>query len=146
MLLDRRQFLLTTLAVPATARRTSARRTLLDRGFARVERLADGVYVTLADPSKGPQCLSNGGVIVGRNATLIVEGHFRAEGAALEMEIARALLLIHSGAWAPISEMTDVDSLAPASRAHVLLPGHWIQSSRAVVWARQSLEHFAKAS
>ena len=59
LLLDRRQFLFTALTLPAAARRAAPSRTLVDRGFARVERLADGVYVTLADPGKGPQCLSN---------------------------------------------------------------------------------------
>jgi glyoxylase-like metal-dependent hydrolase (beta-lactamase superfamily II) len=62
---------------------------LLDRGFARVSRISDGLYVTIADPSKGPQCLSNGGVVAGRNATLIIEGHFQPQGAELELEVAR---------------------------------------------------------
>jgi hypothetical protein len=31
------------------------------KGFARVTKIAEGIYVTIADPSKGPQCLSNGG-------------------------------------------------------------------------------------
>ncbi|MDP9170011.1 MAG: MBL fold metallo-hydrolase [Acidobacteriota bacterium] len=61
---------------------------LLDRPFARVTRLADGVYVTIAAPG-GPQCISNGAVIAGRDSTLIVEGHFFPEGAELEIEVAR---------------------------------------------------------
>jgi cyclase len=62
---------------------------VLDRGFARVTRIADGVYATLADPAKGMQCVSNGGIIVGRDAVLIVEGHMEPAGAALEVEAAR---------------------------------------------------------
>jgi cyclase len=61
---------------------------LIDRPFAQVTRLADGVYVTIATPG-GPQCSSNGAVIAGRDATLIVEGHFFPEGAELEIEVAR---------------------------------------------------------
>ena len=64
---------------------------VLDRGFGRVTQIADGVYATLADPAKGMQCGSNGGIIVGRDAVLIVEGHMEPAGAALEIEAARML-------------------------------------------------------
>src|SRR5262249_32489702 len=35
------------------------------------------------------QCVSNGGVLAGRNAVLIIEGHMQPAGAALEIEVAR---------------------------------------------------------
>ena len=88
-MLRRREFLLAGLVLPAWMRQRNDGAVLLDRGFARVSRFADGVYVTIADSEKGPQCLSNGGVIAGRNATLIVEGHFQPQGAELEIEVAR---------------------------------------------------------
>jgi cyclase len=91
MRLNRREFLLTTAATPVLAARRIAQGPLLDRGFGRVVKLTDGVYATIADPTKGQQCLSNGGVLVGRDATVIVEGHFQAAGAALEIEAARAV-------------------------------------------------------
>ena len=96
MQLDRRQFLAATAVIPAAAAwqaATSARtvKPLLDPGFARVTRVSEGVYVTIADPKKGPQCLSNGGVIVGRDAALVIEGHFQPAGAALELSAARLL-------------------------------------------------------
>jgi hypothetical protein len=87
--LDRRQFLLAGLAGLALAAQKQDAAPLLDRGFARVTQLAPGVYVTIADSAKGPQCSSNGGVIAGRDAVLIVEGHFQPAGAALEIEVAR---------------------------------------------------------
>ncbi len=86
MNLDRRQFLMAGLA--ATQGRPDGL-FALDRGFAKVTELAPGVYVTIADPSKGPQCVSNGGVIAGRDRVLIVEGHMQPAGAALEIEVAR---------------------------------------------------------
>jgi len=89
-MLTRRQFLLAGLAAPALAR-TQETAPLLDRGFARVTQLAPGVYATLADFSRGPQCTSNGGVIAGRDAVLIVEGHMQPAGAALEIEAARLI-------------------------------------------------------
>jgi len=88
MKLDRRQFLLAGLAGPALAQKRDET-PLLDKGFARVTQIEPGVYVTIADVSKGPQCGSNGGVIVGRDAVLIVEGHMQPAGAALEIEVAR---------------------------------------------------------
>jgi hypothetical protein len=64
MNLSRRKFLLAGLAAPAVLGRQSPDPSiLLDRGFARVSRIADGLYVTIADPQKGRQCLSNGGVL-----------------------------------------------------------------------------------
>ncbi len=87
MKLNRRQFCSVALTAPAVLAQ-DAPPPLIDRGFARVSKLADGVYVTIANPQKGPQCLSNGGVIVGRERVLLVEGHFQPAGAALEVEAA----------------------------------------------------------
>src|SRR5215510_14400307 len=75
------------LLVALAARAVAA--PVLDRGFGRVTQIAEGVYATLADPAKGTQCASNGGIIVGRDAVLIVEGHMEPAGAALEVEAAR---------------------------------------------------------
>ncbi|MBI3209118.1 MAG: MBL fold metallo-hydrolase [Candidatus Solibacter usitatus] len=89
MQITRRQLLAAGASLPLMAAKRTPATPLLDRGFARVTRIADGVYATIADASKGPQCASNGGVIAGRDAVLIVEGHMQPEGAALEIEIAR---------------------------------------------------------
>jgi hypothetical protein len=73
---NRRHFLLAGFAGALAARKQDAT-PLLDRGFARVTEIAPEVYVTIADRSKGMECASNGGVIVGRSAVLIVEGHMQ---------------------------------------------------------------------
>jgi glyoxylase-like metal-dependent hydrolase (beta-lactamase superfamily II) len=91
MKLDRRRFLMTALAGPALAAPQRDAGVLLDRGFARVIQHAPGVYVTIADPTKGPECASNGGVLAGRDGVLIIEGHMQPAGAALEIEIARSV-------------------------------------------------------
>jgi len=88
MQVSRRRFLLAAAGAPATVAGQESSPPLLDRGFGRVTRAAEGVYVTIAGPG-GPQYLSNGAVIAGRDATLIVEGHFFPEGAKLEIETAR---------------------------------------------------------
>lgn len=92
MNLDRRQFLLAGLAARALlAQRTASQPPFIDKGFAAVNKLADGVYATIADPSKGPQALSNGGILAGREAVLLIEGHMQPAAAALEIEAARAI-------------------------------------------------------
>ena len=89
MQVDRRQFLIAAMSAPAVAVAQESSAPLVDRGFAQVTRVADGMYVTIANPAKGSQCVSNGAVIAGRDASLIVEGHFFPEGAELEIEVAR---------------------------------------------------------
>lgn len=77
--------------VPLLAQAAGVAAPLIDRGFATVTRIADGVYATIANLAKGAQALSNGGLIVGRDAVLLIEGHFQPEGAALEVEAAGAV-------------------------------------------------------
>jgi glyoxylase-like metal-dependent hydrolase (beta-lactamase superfamily II) len=89
MKLNRRQFLMAGLAGASLAAQTRDTAPLLDKGFARVTQIAPGVYVTIADPSQGQQCGSNGGVLAGRDGVLIIEGHMEPAGAALEIEVAR---------------------------------------------------------
>ncbi len=91
MTMDRRQFLFAALWSGAARARKTPRVPLLDRGFAQVTKIAEGVYATIADFTKGQQAASNGGVIAGRDAVLIVEGHFQPAGAALEVEFARSV-------------------------------------------------------
>ena len=78
---NRREFLVAGLAAPGLAQTRPTPALLFERGFSKVTRIADGVYATIADPTKGLQCYSNGGVIAGRSAVLIVEGHYEAAGA-----------------------------------------------------------------
>lgn len=70
---------------------TAAPDLIVDKGFASVVRVAPDVYATVADMSKGTQAVSNGGLIVGRKAVLLIEGHLQPEGAALELETAQNL-------------------------------------------------------
>jgi cyclase len=87
--MGRRQFLCTAMAGATLGVQKKQPAVLLDRGFARVIQIAPNVYATIADPSKGMQCGSNGGIIAGRNAMVIVEGHLEPAGAAFEIEVAR---------------------------------------------------------
>ncbi len=62
---------------------------LLDKGFASTRKIGDGVYATIADPTKGMQALSNGGFIIGKDSALLIEGHMTPAAAAVEHEALR---------------------------------------------------------
>jgi glyoxylase-like metal-dependent hydrolase (beta-lactamase superfamily II) len=62
---------------------------IVDKGFAAVRKIGNGLYATISDPSKGPTTISNGGFLVGRDAALLIEGFTTAGGAAFQMEALR---------------------------------------------------------
>src|SRR2546430_14282776 len=55
---------------------------LVDKGFASVRMIGNGLYATISDLSKGNTTLCNGGFLVGRDAALLVEGFATPAGAA----------------------------------------------------------------
>ena len=83
-----------TIPLPALAEgiaqdKRVAETALVDRGFAVVRRIGQGVYATISDFSKGPQTLCNGGFIFGTEGALLFEGHHQPAGAQLELEALR---------------------------------------------------------
>src|SRR5258705_1510117 len=56
---------------------------LVDKGFASVRKIGNGLYATISDLSKGNTTLCNGGFLVGRDAGLLVEGFATPASAAL---------------------------------------------------------------
>src|SRR5262249_62218543 len=56
---------------------------LVDKGFASVRKIGNGLYATISDLSKGNTTVCNGGFLVGRDAALLVEGFATPAGAAL---------------------------------------------------------------
>ncbi len=57
---------------------------LVDKGFASVRKVGDGVYATISDVSKGLETLSNGGFIVGSDSALLLEGFRTPAGASFQ--------------------------------------------------------------
>ena len=49
-----------------------AQQPVVDKGFALVRKIGNGVYATISDRTKGLQTRSNGGFIVGRDAALLM--------------------------------------------------------------------------
>jgi glyoxylase-like metal-dependent hydrolase (beta-lactamase superfamily II) len=64
---------------------------ILDKGFASVRKVGDGLYATISDPSKGYTTLCNGGFLVGKDAALLVEGFAGPAGAAFQMDAFRTV-------------------------------------------------------
>lgn len=64
---------------------------VVDKGFASVRKIGDGLYATISDPSKGFTTLSNGGFLVGKDAAFLLEGHASTSGTALQMDALRTI-------------------------------------------------------
>ena len=62
---------------------------LVDKGFASVRKIGEGVYATISDPSKGFTTLCNGGFIAGKDGALLIEGFISPAGAAFQTEALR---------------------------------------------------------
>jgi glyoxylase-like metal-dependent hydrolase (beta-lactamase superfamily II) len=62
---------------------------LVDKGFASVRKVGNGLYATISDPSKGAQTLCNGGFLAGKDAAFLIEGFTTAGGAAFQMDALR---------------------------------------------------------
>jgi cyclase len=62
---------------------------LVDKGFASVRKVGDGLYATISDPSKGFQTVCNGGFLAGKDGALLIEGFISAAGAAFQMDALR---------------------------------------------------------
>src|SRR3989442_5563744 len=62
---------------------------LVDKGFASVRKIGNGVYATISDFSKGAQTICNGGFLIGRDAALLIEGFASPAGAGFQMDTLR---------------------------------------------------------
>ncbi len=62
---------------------------IVDKGFASVRKVGNGLYATISDPSKGTTTLCNGGFLVGKDAAMLLEGFTTADGAAFQMDTLR---------------------------------------------------------
>jgi glyoxylase-like metal-dependent hydrolase (beta-lactamase superfamily II) len=66
-----------------------AKMPLVDKGFAMVRQIGDGLYATISDRSKGLQTRCNGGFLIGRDAALMIEGFQTPIGASFQMDALR---------------------------------------------------------
>jgi glyoxylase-like metal-dependent hydrolase (beta-lactamase superfamily II) len=64
---------------------------MLDKGFASVRKIGDGLYATISDTSKGFQTVCNGGFLAGKDAALLIEGFISPAGAAFQLDALRTV-------------------------------------------------------
>src|ERR1700688_2350707 len=62
---------------------------LVDKGFASVRKIGNGLYATISDPSKGRTTLCNGGFLAGTDGALLIEGFTTPAGASFQMDALR---------------------------------------------------------
>jgi glyoxylase-like metal-dependent hydrolase (beta-lactamase superfamily II) len=62
---------------------------LVDKGFASVRKIGDGLYATISDPSKGMTTICNGGFLAGKDGALLIEGFGHSAGASFQMDALR---------------------------------------------------------
>jgi glyoxylase-like metal-dependent hydrolase (beta-lactamase superfamily II) len=62
---------------------------IVDKGFASVRKIGNGLYATISDPSKGNTTLCNGGFLAGKDAALLIEGFETPAGASFQMDALR---------------------------------------------------------
>lgn len=64
---------------------------VVDKGFAAVRKVGEGLYATISDPSKGYTTLCNGGFLAGKDSALLIEGFATPGGASFQMEVLRTV-------------------------------------------------------
>jgi len=62
---------------------------IVDKGFASVRKIGNGLYATISDPSKGNTTICNGGFLAGKDGALLIEGFTTPAGAAFQMDALR---------------------------------------------------------
>jgi glyoxylase-like metal-dependent hydrolase (beta-lactamase superfamily II) len=62
---------------------------IVDKGFASVRKIGEGLYATISDPSKGNTTICNGGFLAGKDAALLIEGFVSPAGASFQMDALR---------------------------------------------------------
>jgi len=79
------------LAVSLARDSRVAQTPVVDKGFASVRKVGDGLYATISDISKGLQTMCNGGFLHGKDAALLIEGFVSPAGAAFQHETLKSL-------------------------------------------------------
>lgn len=79
------------LAAPLVSDSRVAQTPVVDKGFAAVRKVGDGLYATISDTSKGLQTMCNGGFLYGKDAALLLEGFVSSAGAAFQHETLQSL-------------------------------------------------------
>jgi glyoxylase-like metal-dependent hydrolase (beta-lactamase superfamily II) len=64
---------------------------IVDKGFASVRKVGEGLYATISDTSKGFTTICNGGFLAGKDGVLLIEGFGSPAGASFQMDALRTV-------------------------------------------------------
>src|SRR5258707_10930502 len=93
---------------------------IVDKGFASVRKIGNGLYATISDTSKGLQTMCNGGFLVGADGAMAIEGVVSAAGAAVQVET------LHSISQVPIKGALDTHYHFDHSMGNAVYGAHGI--------------------
>ena len=110
---------------------------IVDKGFASVRKVGDGLYATISDTSKGLQTMCNGGFLYGKDAALLIEGFVSSAGAAFQHETLRTL---HKG---PIMGALDTHYHFDHSSGNSFYGGNGISIWAHANTAKRIVENYA---
>lgn len=79
------------LAAEAPANSQTGQTPVVDKGFASVRKIGEGLYATISDPSKGLQTMCNGGFLVGKQSALLLEGFVSPAGAQFQLDVLKSV-------------------------------------------------------
>jgi len=80
---------LPTLAAELASDSRVSQTPVVDKGFASVRKIGNGLYATISDYSKGTTTICNGGFLAGKDGALLIEGFTTPMGAAFQMDALR---------------------------------------------------------
>ena len=93
---------------------------IVDKGFASVRKIGDGLYATISDTSKGLQTMCNGGFLAGKDGALLIEGFVSAAGAVFQIEA------LHTITQVPVKGALDTHYHYDHSMGNVAYGAHGI--------------------
>src|SRR5258708_36826485 len=64
---------------------------IVDKGFASVRKIGNGLYATISDPSKGRQTVCNGGFLAGKNGAPLIKGFITPPAAGFRRDALRVV-------------------------------------------------------
>ncbi len=109
---------------------------IVDKGFASVRKIGNGLYATISDTTKGLQTMCNGGFLVGKDSAMVIEGFVSAAGAAFQLET------LHSVSQAPIKGALDTHYHYDHSMGNAVYGAHGIGLWAHVATAKRIYESY----
>jgi len=109
---------------------------VVDKGFASVRKIGNGLYATISDTSNGLQTMCNGGFLVGNDGAMAIEGFVSAAGAAFQLEA------LHSISQVPIKGALDTHYHFDHSMGNAVYGAHGIPLWAHAATARRIYESY----